>query len=434
MLWVTDAAEACTLLSGAWLEYTGQAESEALGFGWTQAIHPEDRGRAAEVFREANRRGEEFSRDYRLRRRDGEYRWVIDRGRPRHDSTGAFLGYVGSVIDVHERKQAEASLQENEQRLRLALEAGRMGTWAWEISTGRVEWSPALEALHGLAPGSFEGTFEAFLSDVHPDDRERVQSSIARTIESGEDHHVEYRIQPAGGGIRWVEGRGRVRRDAQGRSVGMVGVCADTTERNQAAESLRRSEQALTDFFDTASVGLHWVGPDGVILRANAAELELLGYSREEYVGKHIADFHVDRSVIEDILGRLAAGERVHEQPARMRCKDGSVREVLITSSGLFEDGRLVHTRCFTVDVTARKRAERGLLARARQQEAVAALGELALRERELQKVFEQATEAVAETLDVELCKVLEMLPGGAELLLCAPAWAGSGGWSAARA
>jgi PAS domain S-box-containing protein len=193
---------------------------------------------------------------------------------------------------------------------------------------------------------------------------------------------------------------------------------ADFIERCQADERLRRSEQALNDFFETAAVGLHSVGPDGLILRANQAELQLLGYPQDEYVGRHLAEFHVDRAVIDDILARLRRGERLHEYPSQMRCKDGSVRDVLVTSSVLFENGKFMHTRCFTVDVTARKRAETDLLARARQQQAVASLGELALRERELQKVFERATAVVAETLGVEYCKVLELVPGGRELLL----------------
>ena len=122
-----------------------------------------------------------------------------------------------------------------------------------------------------------------------------------------------------------------------------------------AERSLRESEAALTDFFDTASTGLHWVGEDGTILRVNKAELELLGYTRDEYVGHHIAEFHVDGSVIEDILRRLRAGERLHRYPARMRCKDGRVLDVSIDSSVYFVDGRFIHTRCFTRDVTHEK-------------------------------------------------------------------------------
>jgi PAS domain S-box-containing protein len=126
-------------------------------------------------------------------------------------------------------------------------------------------------------------------------------------------------------------------------------------ERMRAETALRDRERELADFFEHAPMGLHWVGPDGTILRVNRSELELLGYAREEYVGRHIADFHVDRPVIDDILARLGRGETLAGYEARMRHKDGSVREVLIDSSGLWADGRFVHTRCFTRDVTDRK-------------------------------------------------------------------------------
>jgi PAS domain S-box-containing protein len=141
----------------------------------------------------------------------------------------------------------------------------------------------------------------------------------------------------------------------------IAGHVAQFVERKQAEEKLRRSEQDLADFFENASMGLHWVGPDGTILRANRAELNLLGYAPDEYIGRNIRDFHVDEPVISDILRRLASKERLHDYPSRMRCKDGSIREVLIRSSVLFEDERFIHTRCFTDDITDRKRAEEAL-------------------------------------------------------------------------
>ena len=129
-------------------------------------------------------------------------------------------------------------------------------------------------------------------------------------------------------------------------------------ERKQAEGQLRQSEQELADFFENASVGLHWVGPDGIILRVNQAELDMLGYRREEYVGRPIAEFHADEKVICDILERLQAGEKLSEYPARLKCKDGSLKDVLIDSSVLFRDGVFVHTRCFTRNVTNLKRSE----------------------------------------------------------------------------
>jgi PAS domain S-box-containing protein len=121
---------------------------------------------------------------------------------------------------------------------------------------------------------------------------------------------------------------------------------------------IERSERELRDFFDNASVGLHWVGPDGIILRVNQTELNMLGYTHEEYIGRHIAEFHADPPVISDILQRLTAGETLRNVEARMRCKDGSLKHVLIDSNVLWEDGRFVHTRCFTRDVTELKTAE----------------------------------------------------------------------------
>jgi PAS domain S-box-containing protein len=124
---------------------------------------------------------------------------------------------------------------------------------------------------------------------------------------------------------------------------------------------LERSDRELREFFDNASVGLHWVGPDGIILRVNQTELNMLGYRRDEYVGHHIAEFHADKAALDDILQRLAAGETLYDYVARLRCKDGSIRDVLIDSSVHWEGNRFVHTRCFTRDITDRKRAEEAL-------------------------------------------------------------------------
>ncbi|MGA7951953.1 MAG: PAS domain S-box protein [Gloeobacterales cyanobacterium] len=130
------------------------------------------------------------------------------------------------------------------------------------------------------------------------------------------------------------------------------------SESKQIGTKMNRREQELTDFFEHGAVGLHWVGPAGHILRANQAELALLGYSHEEYVGQHIAKFHVDEEVIEDILQRLSANETLHNYEARLRCKDGSIKHVLIDSNVFWEDGQFIHTRCFTRDISTTKQRE----------------------------------------------------------------------------
>jgi PAS domain S-box-containing protein len=128
--------------------------------------------------------------------------------------------------------------------------------------------------------------------------------------------------------------------------------------RKQIEETLRGRDRELTDFLENATEGLHWVGPDGIVVWANRAELELLGYSRAEYVGHHISEFHTDAVVAADMLARLANGEDLHGFEARLRAKDGSIKHVLVNSSVYREGERFIHTRCFMRDITDWKTAQ----------------------------------------------------------------------------
>lgn len=129
-------------------------------------------------------------------------------------------------------------------------------------------------------------------------------------------------------------------------------------KRSRRAEcELQRKNAQLAAFLETAAVGLHRVGPGGTIQWANAAEMEMLGYSPPEYLGHHISEFHADEAVICDILSRLASGEKLYGYEARLKCKNGSIKHVLIDSSVLWEDGKFIHTQCFSRDITEKVRA-----------------------------------------------------------------------------
>ncbi|MEX0937231.1 MAG: PAS domain S-box protein [Pirellulales bacterium] len=132
-------------------------------------------------------------------------------------------------------------------------------------------------------------------------------------------------------------------------------------ERRWIEQQLARNEHELSEFFDSAAVGIHWVGPDGTILRVNQTELDLLGYTREEYIGRNITEFHADQEAVDSILQRLHEGEDIRDAPAKLRCKDGSIKHVLVDSNVHWENDQFVHTRCFTRDVTDRKKAEDAL-------------------------------------------------------------------------
>jgi PAS domain S-box-containing protein len=184
---------------------------------------------------------------------------------------------------------------------------------------------------------------------------------------------------------------------------------------------LREREQDLRDVLDNAAVGIHKVSADGTIQWANAAELEMVGYSADEYIGRPIADFHVDADVIATILSRLAAGETLREVPARLRRKDGSIRDVLINSNVRWSDGKFLHTRCFTRDVTELRlaMAEREELLRRERMAREEAERARADAER-TRTAAEQANRAKSEFLAVmshELRTPLNAIGGYAELM-----------------
>lgn len=127
MLWVTEPDGNCSFLSRGWHEFTGQGKDEGHGFGWTAAIHPDDRQAATDAFLVANAQKTEFSLEHRILHVDGSYRWVIDTGRPRFSASGDFLGFVGSVLDINDRKEAEKALHATQGMLSAVFEALPVG-------------------------------------------------------------------------------------------------------------------------------------------------------------------------------------------------------------------------------------------------------------------------------------------------------------------
>jgi len=173
-----------------------------------------------------------------------------------------------------QRQRAEAAARESEEGLRLAVQAGQMGTWEWTIATGRVVWSPALEAIHGLAPGSFRGTFDAFRAEIHSEDLVRVEKAIAEALETG-THRLEYRIVRPDGAVRWLEARGELTRDEDGRPERLRGVCLDVTARKDAEAERERLLEQERAARARAENGERRLGFVGEIARSITASLDL---------------------------------------------------------------------------------------------------------------------------------------------------------------
>lgn len=140
-----------------------------------------------------------------------------------------------------------------------------------------------------------------------------------------------------------------------------ISFAAIISRNNKIENKIRENEKDLRDFVENASLGLHWLGPDGKIIWANSRELEILGYDKDEFIGHHISEFHADQNKINNILSQLKKNKAIQNYEAQLICKDGSIRDVLISSNVLWENGKFKHTRCFTKDITDRKETEKHL-------------------------------------------------------------------------
>lgn len=145
---------------------------------------------------------------------------------------------AGHVAFSIQSKRREEALHQSEERLNVALSAGRMGAWEWNIQTGKIAWNSTLEAIHGIPPETFGGGFEDFKRDIHPEDLERVLAAINRTLRDGSEYQIEYRIFSPDQRLLWLESRGQLFLDANGQPERMVGVCMDITERKRMEEAL----------------------------------------------------------------------------------------------------------------------------------------------------------------------------------------------------
>jgi PAS domain S-box-containing protein len=228
-----------------------------------------------------------------------------------------------------------------------------VGIYACDMQ-GRVVWFNArAAALWGRTPRSYDGV-ERFRDAHWLNGRQTTpeETPTLAVLKTGIPiRGVEGLVERPDGSRIWTMAHIEPVRDENGSIVGAITFFHETSESHLVTETLE-------DLFQNAIMALHLVAADGTILGANAKELEMLGYLPDEYIGRNIAEFHVDQATVTDMLERLSRNEELVQYPARLRAKDGSVRHALVSSSARFRDGKFVNSLCFTVDITERLRAE----------------------------------------------------------------------------
>ena len=271
--------------------------------------------------------------------------------------------YEEARREISEREKAQEGLRQSEDRLRLATEATRLGTYDFDPVTGVLLWDARCKEIFGLPPDAGID-YDTFLAGLHPDDRDRADRAVQGALDPAADEAfaLEYRVVGLGDGEeRWVEARGRTFFEG-GRAGRFIGTVLDVTEKKRAGEALKRSEERYRAVIEQSTEGIYLLDTESRrLLETNHAFQRMFGYTAEELEGREIYDLvahsreNVDANVWRTLeLGRVLIGERSY------RRKDGSVVEVEIGASTISYDGQ--RAICATVrDVTARKRAEEAL-------------------------------------------------------------------------
>jgi len=238
MIWMSDANGGCLHLNRMLRAFWGVENTELRDFDWQRTLHPDDSGAVERAVMGAITGRKGLSVEGRYRNSEGVYRMLRTTAHPRFSSSGEFLGMVGVNIDLTERYESEAALRESEERLRVALAAGRMGTWRYDLTTEQQSWDERQYELFGLPP-SEPPSRDLFLSVVHPDDLSFVQFDLDDLPDGESFLDSEFRIIRPDGATRWIMAHALARSGADGKPVELIGVNFDITDQKENEEGLR---------------------------------------------------------------------------------------------------------------------------------------------------------------------------------------------------
>ncbi len=238
MVFTTRPDGYCDYQSQQWVEFTGVPMSEHLGDGWNKLLHPDDRPRAFAAWQAAVEGRAPYDLEYRVRRHDGEYEWFKVRGRPIRNAADEIVRWFGTVLNIDDLVKAQQALRQNQGDLDRAQAVGQIGSWRLDVRRNILTWSDENHRIFGEPKGT-PLTYEAFLSLVHPDDRQYVDTQWQAGLR-GEPYDIEHRLV-VDGKVKWVRETADLEFDAAGVLLGGFGITQDITARKQAEERLKAS-------------------------------------------------------------------------------------------------------------------------------------------------------------------------------------------------
>lgn len=364
IVWTAQADGSVDYVNKRWNDYLNPDPAHTLQEQVRLATHPDDLARAESEWLHCVETHQMFQMELRLlHARNREYRWQLVRALPVGDRASNSVCWYGTTTDIHDQKQAAQALEVSQTRLSMALEIAHAGTWDWDLETNKIIWSDGHYRLLGLKQGQVKPTYELWKQSIHPDDRESALHSTDFRARPGDDPHTEWRCIWPDGSVHWIEGRGRVFRDNEGKPVRQIGVVIDIDARKASENLLKESEDRFRSTFDNAAVGMAHVALDGTWALVNDTLCNIVGYTREELLdGLTFQDITHPEDLKDDLalVQQLERGEiDDYKLEKRYRKKNGSLVWVRLTASARRNpDGSIRHYIAVVQDITERKRAE----------------------------------------------------------------------------
>jgi two-component system, cell cycle sensor histidine kinase and response regulator CckA len=366
MIWATDTNKRGTFFNKCCLDFTGHTMQDKLGDGWVASLHPDDREQFLNVFSSSIDAREEFRSLFRLRRADGEYRWMLTIGVPCF-ATGVFSGYIGSWVDITDRKLIEEQLRASETQLKDAQRLTRVGSWERHIDTDRIYWSDENRRIFGV-PADAPSDLAGFVNRVHPKDREKILEVDRRLRSSSAPIEVEYRIIRPDGEVRFVRTIVEPVRNDLGALVRLAGATQDITEQVRAQDLLRQSQERLKNAERLSHLG-HWDWD----LKSNqiiwSEECFRIFGQPQDYTPSYEDFLHQvvpqDKELIDRVTKESLAANRGASGEFQISRPNGDLRTVrLISELMLDEDGTPIRLFGTIQDITDAKRAQEVAFAR----------------------------------------------------------------------
>jgi PAS domain S-box-containing protein len=252
LAWAAGPDGSVGYFNQGWLEYTGLSPDEALRWGWTVALHPDDLSSFVTYWKSLITTGSQGEIEARLRRSDGEYRWFLFRAKPVRDQSGTVVQWYGTNTDIEDRRRTEEALRESERELRELVEAIPAQVWRG-TADGKLDYLNQRLADY-LGHTAVELSLGAWMDLIHPDHREQTVRRWVYSAATGAPYRDVYRIRRSDGQYRWIESSGVPFRDKDSHIVRWYGMLVDIEDHKRAEEALRSSERKLSAAIRIATV------------------------------------------------------------------------------------------------------------------------------------------------------------------------------------